>query len=786
MAKRPLRICIATHDIVGPIRNGGIGTAYHALAVALARAGHNVTVLYGLGQHCENRTIAHWQRHYRALGIAFEQLPDYAEIDVRGEWAARASYRAYLWLKDKTFDIVHVHEWRGLGYYTLLAKRQGLSLQDTTICVGAHSPSFWHKEGMRETPTGVEDFEVDFLERESVRLADVVWSPSRHMLQWMEAHGWPAPARSFVTQYIMLDRARPSARQKWRRPVDEFVFFGRLETRKGLDLFCDALDRLAAAGTLPKRVLFLGKVATVDGVDCRTYLKKRARKWCGLEWRIEPGFDRNRALAYLRRGRRLAVLPSRVDNLPLTVLECLGMRIPFISSDVGGIPEMVRKADAPRVLFPLNAEAWSAALGRTLHDGAIIARPAIPFDTTVREWLNWHTQTAQARPRRIARAAQPKPRVTVCLTHRNRPDYLRQSLESIRKQTYGPLEVVLVDDGSDKPEAIAFLDSLEAEFAERRWKIVRQSNRYPGAARNTAARHATGRYLLFMDDDNVATPHEVETLVKAIETGGADLVTCVLEVFQTPTAPQNAGQGTYRWLFLGPCATVGTVRNCFGDTNMLIDRQVFAALGGFTEDFGVGFEDWEFLAKAVLRGYKLQVVPEPLVWYRQTGVGVNSTTAFERNHMRALRPYLEQLSPEHRNLLLLAKGQTMTPPEENARVQERRAPEPQRLDHVRNVVVFGAGEGGKLAMRLADACGWSIPYLVDNNPGLWNQEVHGLQVKPPSVLKRRDFDLIVVASYAGKRPLFKQLDRMGFSYRSNYTFFLDPVKVGSVRHQVTL
>ena len=142
MKKRPLSVCIATHDIVGPIRNGGIGTAYYALAVALARAGHGVTVLYGLGQHCECLTIGHWKRHYSRLGIQFEPVPDYPDLDIRGEWAARASYRAYLWLKNKSFDIVHVHEWRGLGYYTLLAKRQGLALQGTTICVGTHSPSF--------------------------------------------------------------------------------------------------------------------------------------------------------------------------------------------------------------------------------------------------------------------------------------------------------------------------------------------------------------------------------------------------------------------------------------------------------------------------------------------------------------------------------------------------------------------------------------------------------------------------------------------------------------------
>ena len=44
--RRRLTICVASHDFVGPIRNGGIGTAYTALAEALAADGHQVTALY--------------------------------------------------------------------------------------------------------------------------------------------------------------------------------------------------------------------------------------------------------------------------------------------------------------------------------------------------------------------------------------------------------------------------------------------------------------------------------------------------------------------------------------------------------------------------------------------------------------------------------------------------------------------------------------------------------------------------------------------------------------------
>src|SRR5262245_28698469 len=64
-----LRVCIATEEINGPSRNGGIGTGYTGLAEALVAAGHDVTVLYLQGTVAERRPIARWVEHFRAAGL---------------------------------------------------------------------------------------------------------------------------------------------------------------------------------------------------------------------------------------------------------------------------------------------------------------------------------------------------------------------------------------------------------------------------------------------------------------------------------------------------------------------------------------------------------------------------------------------------------------------------------------------------------------------------------------------------------------------------------------------
>jgi glycosyltransferase involved in cell wall biosynthesis len=768
--RSPLRVCIVTCDIVGPIRNGGIGTAYYNLALALARAGHRVTVLYALGHYCETGTIAQWVRRYRRLGITFVPLE---REDVQGHDALKVSYSVYHWLRRRTFDVVHCHEWRGVGFYTALAKRQGLCLSSATLCVGTHSPVLWHLEGMNET-ADADALEVDFMERETVARADVLWSPSRYMLAWMRREGWRLPRRILCRPCLLLDAGRAAVRRAPAR--SELVFFGRLEARKGLELFCDALDQLVDRGDAPASVTFLGKAASVGGVPSAEYLHRRGTRW-PFAWQVIGTLDRDGAMDYLRAPGRIAVLPSRLDNLPYTVAECLGAGIPFIASDTGGIPEMIRARDRARILFPLHAGALADRLGQLLREGLTPATPRVPADRTLAGWLAWHERLRPARGRTPRadrrRGLRRAPLVSVCITHRNRPELLAAALDSIRRQDYPRLQVVLVDDGSDRPEALAALTALEAEWRERRWTLLRQPNRYLGAARNAAIAAARGDYVLFMDDDNLATPHEVSTFVRAARRSGADILTCSLNVFQD-ARPAPERPSSHVWPFLGGALGPGLRRNVFGDANAFFRRDVFARIGGFTEDVGVGCEDWELFARAVLRGLRLDTVPEPLVRYRQSPQGMLGSTAKHANEMRALRPYLGLLPPAMRPLVHLARHATSA----------AAASMPRPADHVTRAIVFGSGEAGRLAIDLASRCGWTVPWIVDNNPMTWNTCAHGRPVRAPASLAQDRGDLVIVASVAGKPAISAQLERMGLRAGADFVHFLDPIRVGGLTMQV--
>jgi hypothetical protein len=188
---------------------------------------------------------------------------------------------------------------------------------------------------------------------------------------------------------------------------------------------------------------------------------------------------------------------------------------------------------------------------------------------------------------------------------------------------------------------------------------VRQENSYLGAARNTAARHAKGTYLYFLDDDNLLKPDGLARFVTAAERTGADIVTAFSDVFEG-AGPPGADAPLARHTFVGDDLASGLFANCFGDSNALIRRSAFDALGGNSEDYGVGKDDQEFFARAVLAGYRLELVPEALYWARRSAVRMRHTHFAEHaGDLRVSRPYRAALPAELGNVALLAQGQRL-------------------------------------------------------------------------------------------------------------------------------
>jgi len=110
-----------------------------------------------------------------------------------------------------------------------------------------------------------------------------------------------------------------------------------------------------------------------------------------------------------------------------------------------------------------------------------------------------------------------QPTVSIIVTTYNRPQLLERALRSIAAQTFQDYEIIVVNDaGSDVEYILENFDKVVY--------INHPENRGLSAARNSGLRVAQGKYICFLDDDDVLFPVHFATLVNALESKGFDAV----------------------------------------------------------------------------------------------------------------------------------------------------------------------------------------------------------------------------------------------------------------------
>jgi glycosyltransferase involved in cell wall biosynthesis len=221
---------------------------------------------------------AHWRNTYAKMRIKFIALSDAPPITrlVYGSsWFCERSWRVFEYLRQARCSVVHFQDWQANGFWSIKAKRVGLAFEQTTLTVMTHSCTKWINEGMQQfSATPFETAKLVWAETYCMEHCDLLLSPSRHMLQWIEKNQIHMPPRTLLTPYAWTDGAATAPRVSAVVNSDHLIFFGRLETRKGLHIFGEALRCLQREGAaLPRAISFLGKHASVQGQPSTAYLE---------------------------------------------------------------------------------------------------------------------------------------------------------------------------------------------------------------------------------------------------------------------------------------------------------------------------------------------------------------------------------------------------------------------------------------------------------------------------------------------------------------------------------
>jgi glycosyltransferase involved in cell wall biosynthesis len=208
-----------------------------------------------------------------------------------------------------------------------------------------------------------------------------------------------------------------------------------------------------------------------------------------------------------------------------------------------------------------------------------------------------------------------KPLISVIMPCFNAAPYVQQAVESALNQTYGNVELVVIDDGStDGSDAV--LAKLAADNAPR-MRLLYTTRVGPYPARNAGLKQARGALIAFLDADDWWQPDALEKLHAALVESQADLVYC---------GWQNVGEGVQMPPHVPPAyeeedSVAHFMRTCPWPIHAaLIKRSVVDRLGGFSERRFASM-DYDFWLRALALTQRIKRVPEVLAFYRWHNLG---------------------------------------------------------------------------------------------------------------------------------------------------------------------
>lgn len=382
-ASSGLRVGFVTFELGGPgTPNGGIATAISALAKVQAAHGISVEVFY-CPFHMPRELPALWFEYWSTFGVTLHYVPRLAagedrtlethEVEQALVEAVRAAGR---------FDLLHFHDTQGFAARFTMLKAAGLEFTETTLAITTHGGTRWHNE-----PNGTPWDEAAYgQELVGQRLCDVVVSPSAYLVEWNRSLD-ALPGREVVLPNVLEPESKSFTRALTTPVRPEcLAFFGRIEIRKGFDLFLAAIRELLATTDLRPDVLVLGRFG--NGYSQQRFDEETA----GLPVRIThlKTLNPQQALRLLKDRRALAIMPSRQENSPYVAYEAMENQVPFLVSFTGGTAELIRRDDWPNAELPTEPAAMAAKIAGALRDGLRPARLAIdPLDVELQNLAVW-------------------------------------------------------------------------------------------------------------------------------------------------------------------------------------------------------------------------------------------------------------------------------------------------------------------------------------------------------------------------------------------------------------
>ncbi len=219
-----------------------------------------------------------------------------------------------------------------------------------------------------------------------------------------------------------------------------------------------------------------------------------------------------------------------------------------------------------------------------------------------------------------------EPLVSVIIPAFNSESFITEAVESVMRQDYEHLEIIIVDDGSTDRTA-EIVGRINAPI-----RLFRQSNKGPSAARNVGVQNALGDIIGFLDADDWWPDGKLRMqLSRMAEDPDLEIVLGRVKY----TGELNDIEQNLR--FESDDQTVMNVNLGSG----LFRREVFARVGLFAEDLR-HFEDHDWFMRAREVGVRITILPETTLFYRRHDASTTRTDGIGKNMLPILKRSLDR------------------------------------------------------------------------------------------------------------------------------------------------
>lgn len=185
--------------------------------------------------------------------------------------------------------------------------------------------------------------------------------------------------------------------------------------------------------------------------------------------------------------------------------------------------------------------------------------------------------------------------VSVIIPVHNSEQFLAETIESVLAQSYRPIEVIVVDDGSTDESA-----NIARSFDDVHY--IHQANQGTAVARNNGIAASKGEFFSFLDHDDVCLPNKLELQVgHLLEHPHVGFTICMIDNFLDPmlkSIPEDQ--------------SVPMMDEKISFSSMLVRREIFERVGGFDPDYRLA-NDLEWVTRAKDLGVQMTILPHVLI-----------------------------------------------------------------------------------------------------------------------------------------------------------------------------